>query len=62
MVLAFSTVTCPMSASRSAWSLGTSQIQSSPPVRSSAIWVFISLMVRKRMLPMAGLPFGLPSK
>ena len=62
MVFAFSTVTDPMSESRSAWSFGTSQIQSSPPVRSSAIWVFISLMVRNRMLPMAGFPLGLPSK
>ena len=58
MVLAFSTVTVPRSARRSAWSFGTSHIQSSPPVSISAIWVFISLRVRKRIWPMEGWPFG----
>ena len=41
---------------RSAWSLGTSQIQSMAPVISSAARVLASLMVRNRILEIAGSP------
>ena len=43
----------------SIWSGGTFRMMSTPPDRSSAIWVVVSGMVRNTMVLICGIPFGL---
>ena len=54
--MAFSTTTAGLALMRSAWSFGTSHIQSMAPVISSAVRVLPSLMVRNLILEILGSP------
>ena len=62
MVSALRTVTLGAALSWSAWSLGTRQIQSMPPVTSSAMRLSASGMTRNSSLPIFGVPIGLPGQ
>ncbi len=62
MVSPLTTLRLGTIASCFAWSGGTRQIQSIPPLMSSAIWVLRSGMRRSSSLSMLGWPRGLSLK